>query len=292
MNPSPGVSRISRGAPGAAGGAGVVGGSVGATVKVQVAACSAAATALPAASGESNTTSGHSNVVPLTHGGMSRTTRRSSRPAVSSSRSPAARPMPTGSSANRRAIAKEPVECLGNLTARHAGDVMTAVREQDHGGSLGVVGEMRCALFHRFDVVRVDADGVLEVGAQAPAIGRADGPQAVSEGRDGLRVVQQMQVRATLDIPRFRRELDKRDRGVARDEIGGQCIDPVGHPLERTREARAVPGVVEDRRREVEAEDDVGAVGRCFSSRSRGTPPDARSRPAMAMAMAKKRKAR
>ena len=146
---------------------------------------------------------------------------------------------------------------------------MTAIREQDHGGSLGVVGEMRCALFHRFDVVRVDADGILEVGAQAPAIGRADGPQAISEGRDGLRVVQQMQVGATLDIPRFRSELDKRDRGVARDEIGGQCINAVGHPFECTREARAVPGVVEDGRREVEAEDDVGAVGRCLSGQSR-----------------------
>ena len=118
---------------------------------------------------------------------------------------------------------------------------MTAVGEQDHGGSLGIGGEMRGALLHRLDVVRIDADGVLELGIQALAIGRADGPQAVSERRDCLRVVQQLQVGAALDVPRFRRELDERDRGVARDEIGGKCVDPVGHPFECTRESRPVP---------------------------------------------------
>ena len=64
MKPSPGVSRMFPTTPGAAGGAGVTGGSVGATVNVQVAAWSASATALPAAPGESNTTSGHSKVRP------------------------------------------------------------------------------------------------------------------------------------------------------------------------------------------------------------------------------------
>ena len=207
---------------------------------------------------------GHSKVVPLTHGGMSRTTRRSSRPAVSSSRSPAARPIPTGSSANRRAIAEEPLECARRPhCVRHAGDVMTAIREQDHGGSLGIVGEMRGALFHRFDVVGVDADGVLEVGAQA----LCDRPRRRSAGSQRTsRLPPGRSATAGPCNPRhsFAFDANWTSETVVSPghEIGGQRVDPVGHPFERTREARSVPGVVEDGRREVEAEDDVGAVGR------------------------------
>src|SRR6187551_1880282 len=49
------------------------------TVNVQVAFCSATATAFPAWPGESNTTRGQSKVLPLTHGGMSLTIRMPAR---------------------------------------------------------------------------------------------------------------------------------------------------------------------------------------------------------------------
>ena len=198
-----------------------------------------------------------------------------------------------GQQRERRAIAEQPLVRLGDLAVRHAGDVMTAIGEQDHGGSNGIRGEMRGALLHGLDVVRVDADGVLELGVQALAIRRADGPQAVGERCDCLRVVQQLQVGAALDVPRLRRELDERDRGVAFDEIGRKCVDAVGHPFEGTREARPVPGVVEDGRREVE---DQRRRRSCRAPSRRQmplrAPPDPRSRPEMAMAMAMVRDAR
>ena len=167
-----------------------------------------------------------------------------------------------------RAIVEQPPVRAADVAVRYALDVMTAVGEQDHRWSLGIGGEMRGTLFHGLDVVRVDADGVLELGIQALAIGGADGPQAVSERRDCLGVVQQLQVGAALDILRLRRELDERDGGIAGHEICGKGVDPVGHPFEGTREARPVAGVVEDGRREVEAQDDVGAVGLRLGGRS------------------------
>src|SRR4029453_11420542 len=105
---------------------------------------------------------------------------------------------------------------------------------------------------------------------------------------------------AALVVPRLRRELDERDRGVAVDEIGGKRVDAVGHPFERGREAGPVPRVVGGGRREGEAEDDVGGVGGPTSKLSGvgaaaeadDTPPDPRSRPATVMATARVRNAR
>ena len=97
IRPSRGVSLMLRTAPGVGTGSGV---TIGATVNVQETSWSATATALPASSGDSNTTCGQSNRAPLTQAGMSRMIRMLTRPRSRAARSVGSRPMPTGSSAN------------------------------------------------------------------------------------------------------------------------------------------------------------------------------------------------
>src|SRR4029453_14053818 len=77
----------------------------GAAVNVHVARSSASATALPASSGESKTTLGHSIFLPDEHGGMLVIV-SFVRPAPSVGRSAAFRPMPTGSRAKGSRVPK------------------------------------------------------------------------------------------------------------------------------------------------------------------------------------------
>jgi hypothetical protein len=147
---------------------------------------------------------------------------------------------------------------------------VATVREQDHRRSLGILGEVLRALLHRLDIVGVDPDRVLQPGAEAVPVGLAEGSQAVGERRDRRRVVEQLQVRAALVIPGLRRELDQRHRRVALHEIARQRVHAVGHPLQRSGKPGAVPRVVQDRRRVVKDDRDVGAIrGRIRGRRSR-----------------------
>ena len=103
IRPSWAVSRMPRTA---AGTGPRLGTGVGATVNVQVASWSATATALPASSGDSNTTCGQSNAVPLMHAGISRMIFSRARPVSSASRSLGSRPIPTGSTATGERLPK------------------------------------------------------------------------------------------------------------------------------------------------------------------------------------------
>ena len=242
---------------------GGVGPGVAATVNVQVASWSATATALPAWSAESKTTCGQSNVAPLTHGGMSRVIRILRSPASSAPRSFGSRPIPTGSSANGVRVAEQPVAGGLDLADRHALDVVLAVGEQDHRGADGVGGQVLGGLLHGRDVVRVDADLLLEGRVEALPVRRGDGAQAVGELGDGLRAVQEMQVDAARGVDGLAGELDDARRRVAGDEVGRRLVDTV-RPCDSSArgEPVAVGLVQEDRRREVEHEHDLGAVGR------------------------------
>jgi hypothetical protein len=77
---------------------------------------------------------------------------------------------------------------------------------------------------------------------------------------DGRGAVEELQVGAARVSRRPGGELDDRDGRVAGDEVGRDLVDAGGDPLERGAEPVAVRRVLQDRRREVEDEDDVGAI--------------------------------
>ena len=108
---------------------------------------------------------------------------------------------------------------------------------------------------------------LVRAGFEPLSVRRRDGAETVGEPADGLGAVQEVQVDAAGGVDRLRRELDDARRRVALDEVGRCLVDAARDPLERAREAVAVGLVLEDRRREVEDEDDVGAVG---GGRARG----------------------
>jgi hypothetical protein len=226
-----------------------VGLGCGSTVNVHVASWRATATALPASAAESKTTVGQANVAPLTHAGMSRMTRNASSPLVRAARSFAARPIPTGSSANG--------ERAPNSRSRA---VVFAVSEQDHRRPDRVERQVLCRLFHRRDIVRVDADALGERWSEPLPVRGAERSEAVGEVGDGRRTAQEFQVRAALVPGGLRCELDESHRGITRDEVRGRLVDAIRHPLEGRGESVAVRLVLEDRCRIVEDDHDVRAV--------------------------------
>ena len=78
----------------------------------------------------------------------------------------------------------------------------------------------------------------------------------------GRRIAQEPQVGATGIVGRLRGELDDRHGRVAGHEVRGCLVDAVRDLLQGRAEPIAVGLVAQDRRREVEDEHDLRAVGR------------------------------
>ena len=214
---------------------------------------------------------------------MSRVIRRFSRPGRQRGTLLRVEAHPDRQQGERGAAPEESIAGRLDPADGDARDVVLAVGEQDDGRPDRVGGEVLGRLLHRGDVVRVDADLLRQAGVEALAVRACDRAQAAGELGDRLRAVQEVQVGAARVVDRLRRELDDARRRVARDKVRRGRRDAIGDRLESRRELVAVRLVVEDRRGEVEDEDDLGLVG--AAARAVGTRPTPESRTPMASAV-------
>ena len=169
---------------------------------------------------------------------------------------------PDGQECDRRAGPEQSIANDLHLADRYALDVVLAVGEQDQRRSDRVRWKVLGSLLHRRDVVRVDPDLPREGGIETLSVRARHGSQTVGEAGDGLRITEELQVRAALVVDRLRGELDDRHGGVARDEVRRCLVDASRDPLEGGTEASPVRRVLEDRGRKVEDEHDRGPI-RC-----------------------------
>ena len=259
MTASPAVVRMPNTG---AGGSGVgVGGGVGvaSTVNVQDTFWSARATAWPAASAESNTTSGHSSGPPSQRS-KSRVIRRSRKPGLQAGSIGGIDAHPHGQERERGAIPEQAVARGEDLGDRHSGGLVPAVGEEDDRRTLRSGRYMGGCPLHRRDVVRVVADGPSQRRVDALAVGGRDTTQAAGEVGDRLFVLAQAEPGAVREVRGLGREADDRNGRITGRQRVRRLVDARGDAIERVGEIGADRLVLEDRAREVEDEDDVRGV--------------------------------
>ena len=250
------------------GGAGVgvrgrVGVGVGATVNVQVASWSATATAFPAWSAESKTTCGQSNVAPADAGRHVADDAESLEAGVrargrSAAASGPCRPAAARTASGCRTAGRAPAGPA--LAGTPLTSCLPSVK-QDHApaGSNRPAGAWPPAPWPRRSSCRGRSSS--SAAPSALPIGGGDRAEAVGELADRCRAVERLQVDAARVVGGFGGELD--DRHAWRRRRRGRLTSRRRASAIRSsaaREAVPVGRVLEDRRREVEDEDDLGRV--------------------------------